>query len=669
MPVKLKSGKRAIGRTIVAVIVVIVILILAAGAYALTAKSATTTTSQATQTSSASSATTSSPVSVSSTQSSSATTSSPTSTQGVIQTLNIADEYWPYGVDLNPQDMYGDTPYPLWSQYSVYQTLVNVNQTAEYEEGIYQYVPGLAMNWTVSADGSTYTFNLRQGVTYSNGDPFNAYEVWMNCYGYFYSSGNSSTWVFGNPIFNMTGVVIGNATFSAIQSSGGLSAPTGQVLAMMQNTSWPVYVTSPYQVVFHMDTSYPYMLGLFIGSPGLIFDNQYVLNHGGYGISGAVPGNSYLDLNPPPGTGPYEFANVSEGSYVEYIENPTYWGNNLTAAQIDANPALQPGHVEAIHIQYIPDELSRYTGLASGTWDMTQIETDMNIVEANPSQYGYLTLPAWSANVEDLALDTQKYPTNITDFRLAIAHDINYSALNATAFKGYLSPFIGPETPGWKQFYNLNNQSGPYEYTYNQTLAEQYLNESGVNVATLQPLEITAPQGPAFISNCLQIVQSDLANIGIPSNIVTQTESNYELPYSQSNLTLRGQEAGQLSILGGGGYGPSGVLVPSDYWVTFTTANGGGNWAAYNNSAVNNEVYSFFRSNNITYIQSQLKLAQQQVYNDAPYVYLGITLPSAGGDTFVVWNNKVISHFWYDASWGGVMDLPILNTITFTNGQ
>ena len=184
----------------------------------------------------------------------------------------------------------------------------------------------------------------------------------------------------------------------------------------------------------------------------------------------------------------------------------------------------------------------------------------------------------------------------------------------------------------------------------------------------MQPLEITEPSGVATANNVNQIVQADLASIGIPSNIVVQTNSVYEVPYSTSNLTLRGQQMGSLSIIGGAGYRPSGVLVPSDPWITFTTAKGGGNWAAYNNTAVNNEVYSFFRSNNITYIQSQLKLAQQQIYNDAPYVWIGVYL-YFGGTTTLVWNNHVISSFFFDPSWGGVEDLPMLNTITFTNGQ
>ena len=37
-----------------------------------------------------------------------------------------------------------------------------------------QFVPGLATKWDVSPDGKAYTFHLRKGVSFHNGEPFNA---------------------------------------------------------------------------------------------------------------------------------------------------------------------------------------------------------------------------------------------------------------------------------------------------------------------------------------------------------------------------------------------------------------------------------------------------------------------------------------------------------------
>ena len=56
----------------------------------------------------------------------------------------------------------------------VYDTLVYRNPTTR------EIVPGLAREWTISADGLRYTFNLREGVTFHDGTPFNAQAVAAN---------------------------------------------------------------------------------------------------------------------------------------------------------------------------------------------------------------------------------------------------------------------------------------------------------------------------------------------------------------------------------------------------------------------------------------------------------------------------------------------------------
>jgi peptide/nickel transport system substrate-binding protein len=51
-----------------------------------------------------------------------------------------------------------------------------------YELGSTTLRPGLAESWEISDDGLTYTFNLRQGVNFHDGAPFNADAVvtWFN---------------------------------------------------------------------------------------------------------------------------------------------------------------------------------------------------------------------------------------------------------------------------------------------------------------------------------------------------------------------------------------------------------------------------------------------------------------------------------------------------------
>jgi len=55
----------------------------------------------------------------------------------------------------------------------IYQGLVTYNGSS-----ITSFEGVLASSWTVSGDGMNYTFQLRHDVTFSNGDPFNAYVMW-----------------------------------------------------------------------------------------------------------------------------------------------------------------------------------------------------------------------------------------------------------------------------------------------------------------------------------------------------------------------------------------------------------------------------------------------------------------------------------------------------------
>ena len=59
----------------------------------------------------------------------------------------------------------------IWPMQQVMETLFNVS-----EDGT-EVVPWLAESYTISDDGLTYTLSLRDGVTFSNGDPLTAADV------------------------------------------------------------------------------------------------------------------------------------------------------------------------------------------------------------------------------------------------------------------------------------------------------------------------------------------------------------------------------------------------------------------------------------------------------------------------------------------------------------
>jgi ABC-type transport system substrate-binding protein len=101
-----------------------------------------------------------------------------------------------------------------------------------------------------------------------------------------------------------------------------------------------------------------------------------------------------------------------------------------------------------------------------------------------------------------------------------------------------------------------------------------------------------------------------------------------------------------------------------DAWVTFVSNTSlSGNWAGYNNPIVQNCVSEFTSTTNISAVQAACQQAQQQIYNDAPYGWLGVIHPwlPAGGS--IVWKTGVIKSFLVDPTFTGDLVEPILNTV------
>jgi ABC-type transport system substrate-binding protein len=575
------------------------------------------------------------------------------------------DLSWPTG-DLSQLNSLGEIPYSNWCMYTVYQSLVTLNGSLLYQTGGLQLLPMLATNWTVSPDGMTYTFNLRQNVTFSNGDPFNAYQAWGQMYGLYYLSDNSSSFLNAYNVFNMSNVQFGPATL-ALMAQSGLINPSSALLNIMTNSAWPIYAPSPSQIVFRTKAPFLWLPDILIGFVGLLFDTQYVLQNGGFGTPAQY--NTAFNQKPIPGTGPYVVAAVEEGSYAKFTQNPTYWGSNLTPADIQANPYLDPGHVKNVIINAKTDDVARYTDLSSGGAQIAGIMTEnFPLVQANPDKYSYVTFPDVSMAFTAIALNVLRYPTNITAFRQAIVHAVNVTDISQKVFFGGLVPMVGPEYPAEKDWYDLGNLP---PYSYNLTLARQYLNQSGVNVATLAPLEFRVLAGCTFCISAAQVVQADLSQIGITVTVEVTPPAEWALPnFAGSSsyaaaVPVAGQIA-QMAWFGSATFAP-GAPTPADAWVLFvnkyTPAN---NDAIYANPTVQKCVDAWTATGDVTLIRNLCTAAQKQVYDDAPYLWLG-TIKLAYGGGSVVWDNTVVKSLLLDPLFTSYTDIPIFNTVTFVN--
>ncbi|HXY82382.1 MAG TPA: ABC transporter substrate-binding protein, partial [Candidatus Saccharimonadales bacterium] len=152
------------------------------------------------------------------------------------------------------------------------------------------FVPALATDYNVSQDGLTWTFNLRQGVSFSDGTPFNATAV---------------KYTFDRGI--------------------ALNDPTGPFVgvgygAIINRTE----VTGPYQVVFHLNVPFAPFLALMPFSASYIVNPKYAPFNSEVNYTAGDPRHSSpMDL------GPYVLSewNRVGGKDVEMRldANPNYW--------------------------------------------------------------------------------------------------------------------------------------------------------------------------------------------------------------------------------------------------------------------------------------------------------------------------------------------------------
>jgi ABC-type transport system substrate-binding protein len=326
---------------------------------------------------------------------------------------------------------------------------------------------------------------------------------------------------------------------------------------------------------------------------------------------------------------------------------------------------LDPGHFKQVIIYYKPDDLARYTDLSTGAVQIATVESqDWNLITSNTNKYGWVTFPPWANIVSFLAFNVNEYPTNITDVRLAIEHSINYTLLDQTVFDGQISPYVGPETPGFGALYDPGNYP---QYSFNVTLAQQLLKEA--NITNFPAITLSLVSGYTVLTNIAEIMQAQLAqNLGITLNIESYSYPTYMNFYNSGDIVTDPAAVANIDFNGIPSYGQV-QNTPLDDWSVFTTCqsavdclNEFSGWQSNSTVALVNALSG--GSTNQTYILQLAKQAQQSVYEQAPFIWIGV-LKLVVADGSVAYDKTAISGFCYDPMWSGADVPPIFNTVTF----
>ena len=309
-------------------------------------------------------------------------------------------------------------------------------------------LPVLSDSWSQSASGLSYTFNLRSGVYYNNGDPFNAYVVWYNIYRDLIIN-QAADFIF-YAYFNTSGVTPGDVnSLNNAQNSPGTNST---LLQIMQNPSNSVTVLNSTAVEFHLTNVFVPFLETIDTAPWVFVDPYVVQQNGGIVLN--TP-NSWMSVNGSTvGDAPYITQTYVVNQYALLIANPHYWAQNMTT-----NLILEPAKIPKVLIQYPTDELTRTEDLQSGKVQSAIVSFNdiKNVLSACTACY--IPNTGTSGSIEWINIDSLKSPTNSTLVRQAMVEAINISQIQSVVYDGYAQPVVGPMPSIFNYYNQLNPKS------------------------------------------------------------------------------------------------------------------------------------------------------------------------------------------------------------------
>lgn len=497
--------------------------------------------------------------------------------------------------------------------------------------GCTSLLPVLATSWTESPDGLTYTFSLRSGVYYNNGDPFNAYVVWYNIYRDLYIN-QPADFIFAIYL-NTNGVSVGDVN----SFNNANNDPTGNstLLGIMENSQNGVTVLNATAVQFHLTNPFVAFLQSIDTSPWVFVDPYTVEQHGG--VVANQP-NGWMAVNGTTvGDGPYIAQVYVVNQYAILIANPHYWAQSMTG-----NFILQPAKIPTVVINYKTQELTRTEDLESGKVQGSIVSfNDMNNV-LSACKSCVIPDTGLSGTMEWIAIDAMKAPTNNSLVREAIVAAINVTEIQASVYDGYAKPVVGP-MPSDFPYYN----SSIAPPTYNLALAKSLLAQAGYPNGQGFPTINLVFGNAGYAPLVAEIVKEDLSAIGI--NVATQALTVDELINIQAtpgNAT----NAPYLAVA------PSWTYYPDFSAYEFLIDSSLGVFGNFYNATIHNLILESNTELNPTLRAQEISQITFDSQQQAANIWIGqdIDLFDTGGGIGPTLWNSCVSGLWYNTAFNGV---------------
>ena len=341
-----------------------------------------------------------------------------------------------------------------------FRILVNVyDGLVRFADGSLEVEPSLAESWEISEDGLTYTFKLREGVTFHDGTPFNAEAVKFNF----------ERMLDEEHPFHDTGPFPLAFFFSAVDE-----------VTAVDDTTVEFKLNEPF-APFLSNLAYP--TGLIV-SPAAVE------------ASGKDYGRN------PVGTGAYKFEEWQGNQRVVVTRNDDYWDGAPTP--------------EAIVFRPITDANTRVAEMLSGGLDiMGEVPPD-SIAQFRDAPDFQVHEQA-GPHVWFLILNMKEGPFAEKAVRQAANYAINKESLVTDVLQGTAEVAAGPTPPAFAWAYNEEVQPYPYD----PDKARELLAEAGYDGEEITFYVTEGGSGMLDPVAMGTAIQADLAAVGMNVKIET----------------------------------------------------------------------------------------------------------------------------------------------------
>ncbi len=373
--------------------------------------------------------------------------------------------------NLNPHLYAGE----MYAQEMLYDGLVNI--TADGYEG------ALAESWTISDDGKVYTFKIRKGVKFSNGEICDANAILAN-FNAIIENKARHTWL------EMMNLLV------------SVSAPDADTFV--------IELSKPY---------YPMLTELGVTRPFAMIAPSAMKN-----------GSTKDGVNGYIGTGAYVLSKFETDKYAIFEANPNYWGKKP--------------EIKTITVKVIPDNQTRILALEKGEIDLIfgKNMIDADAVNKYADNKKFKVALSEPTSTRQIVLNTNNGILVDDNVRKALQHATNKEAISQGIFYGIEKP---ADTLFAKTVPYCNIDLKPYNFdvavagnlldTAGWTKAADGTREKNGQKLALNLLYNSDSVTEKSISEYLQ---SEYAKIGVNLKIEGQEEQSYRDNMKTGNFDM-----------------------------------------------------------------------------------------------------------------------------------